>query len=348
MAAMLLALAAARCALVGAAGPDASERRKTYADYWEKAQKAYADQEYRRAAACYEKVCDLLPFEPLSRFQLACCRARLGEKDQALAALEAAIRFGWDQPRRIEQADDLKVLRGLPRFARLVKEAASCRDETAVLHAGTSVDPARAAPLLIVLHGLGCGPRSEVPYWEPAADRLGLVVVAPRGTTRVAPLLCGWQRPGARDSNAPDYFDVVAARRRVGEAITLAEKKFKIDTKHVVLAGFSQGGGVALHLLGNQPEPYCGAVAVCSLWQPPAVGAWRAVAKQRAVRVVVLAGRQDRLLPRSQQAVARLRAAGLTPRYEELARLGHEYPPDYPDRLRRALEYVLDREAPTR
>jgi predicted esterase len=318
-----------------------SEFHKALEANWTKAQRAYADKDYRGAARCYEKVCELLPFEPSVRYELARCHCRQGDKDKALADLEAAIRFGWSDPGQIEQADDLKELRDAPRFAGLVKDAVACRDETIVVYAGKNVDPSRPAPLVVLLQGLGPGPRAEVPYWKPVADRLGLVLAAPRAMTKLSPLVYGWQRKGARDSTALDYFDMSAAGKRIEEAIALAKQKFTIDPDRLLLAGFSQGGGVALRMLGEHPDQYLGAVAVCSLCQSPGVAYWETALQKRPFRTFVIAGKLDRLLPRSQQVVEQLRAAKVPLRYEEVDQAGHEYPPDYSERLRQAIQFVL-------
>jgi predicted esterase len=311
---------------------------------WESAQKAYSAKEYGRAATLYAKVCELIPFEPTSRYQLACCHAHLGDKDKALAALDAAIRFGWDDPQKLEQADEFKDLRNRPQFMQLVKDAAACRDEDVIVYAGKGSDPGKPAAVLVVLQGLGAGPRAELPYWKPAVDRLGMVLAAPRGVTKVRSMMYGWHRCGARNSSAQDYFDKPAAGKRIAEAIALAKKQFSLDEDRVVLAGFSQGGGVALHMLGDHPELFCGAVAVCSLYQPPGIAYWQASGQKQSRRVFMIAGKLDPLLPRSQKAFEQLRAAGVTSRYEEEEREGHEYPPEYADRLQRAIAFVLARE----
>ncbi len=152
------------------------------------------------------------------------------------------------------------------------------------------------------------------------------------------------QKAFQANSAALDYFDVPAAGKRIEEAVALAKRKFTIDTNRVLLAGFSQGGGVALRMVGDHPERYCGAVAVCSLCQSPGTAYWEAVARKRPVRVVVMAGKLDRLLPRSRQAIEELRAAHVTSQYDEIERVGHEYPSDYPEKLHRAMEFVLEAE----
>lgn len=318
---------------------DESRTFRVYQENWQQAEQAYAAKDYERAAAHYQKVAEVLPFEPTTRFQLACCYARLGKIDQALSSLREAVRFGWEDVSKLERSDDLKELREKPQFAQILKEAAACRDENLIIHAGKKVDPRKPAPLLVVLQGLG-GFRGDLPYWEPVADELGCVLVAPRAVTKAAPMMYGWHRRGAKDSSAADYFDLPAAGQRVDAAIAEAKRRFKIDPNRIVLAGLSQGAGVALSLIGEHPERYCGAVVVCGLYQPPGVGYWQAVLRRHPLRVYVIAGKLDRLLPRSQKVVEELRAAQVPHRYDELKDVGHEFPPDYTQRLREAIEFV--------
>jgi predicted esterase len=334
------ALIAASVAFGAPLRADVSESFRIYQENWQKAQEAYAAKDYETAAKHYQKVCEVLPFEPTSRFQLACCHARLGAQDKALAELQSAVRFGYEDIQKLEQSEDLKPLRTQSQFAQLLKDAVACRDETLIIHAGKRVDRQKPAPLLIVLQGLGCL-RAEVAYWESVADNLGFVLVAPRAVTKAGPTMYGWHRSGARDSTASDYFDLAAAGKRVDEAIAEAKKRFAIDPDRVLLAGFSQGAGVALRLIGDHPERYRGAVAVCGLHQPPGVAYWESILKQHPIRVCVIAGKFDRLLPRSQKVVEQLRAAGVPNRYEELDKMGHEFPADYPKRLREAIEFVM-------
>lgn len=64
------------------------------------------------------------PRDTVAHYNLACVLARQGKHDEALAALEKAVEFGFRNPRHIEQDEDLKCLRGEPRFASLLKRAA--------------------------------------------------------------------------------------------------------------------------------------------------------------------------------------------------------------------------------
>jgi predicted esterase len=325
--------------LPGLALAQQSERFKTYADNWGKAQEAFAAKRYRAALDHYARVAAVLPYEPSCRYQIACCHARLDEPEKALDALAAAVRFGWDDPAELERAEDLNTLRDHPRFAGVVADARACRDEEIVLYAGKNVDPKRPTPLLVLLHGLGGGPRTEVPYWHATADAQGLVIAAPRGPTRVgARTSFGWHREGAK--NSAD-FDAAAAGKRVDAAVRMAKATYTIDDDRVVLAGFSQGGGIALKMLGDFPERYRGAIAVCTLYEAKGAAHWRAAAAKRPVRAYVMAGKLDKLVPRSRLAVEELRAGGVPTEHVEFDAVGHEPPLDYAVEQRRAIDFVL-------
>lgn len=228
-----------------AAGQE-SDVAKAFNKHWAAAEKAAGDKNFREAMARYGDVVALLPFEPSSRYKLACCLVRLGETDRALAELKVAVECGWADADALDRDEDWRPLRGDERFAELVNAAAACRDEKLLLYADDRVGRDRPAPLLVVLHGLGCGPRGEMPYWKPVADELGMVVVAPRSGTEFGPMLHGWQKAGAKNSSAADFFDMDSARERVDAAIEEAARLYKIDRGAVVLAGYSQGGGVVL------------------------------------------------------------------------------------------------------
>ncbi len=315
--------------------------------HWAAAEKAAGQENFREALARYRDVVALLPFEPGSRYKLACCLIRLGETDSALAELKVAVECGWADVDALNRDEDWRPLRGDERFAELVAAAVACRNEKLLLYADDGVGRDRPAPLLVVLHGLGCGPRGEMPYWKPVADELGMVVVAPRAGTEFGPMLHGWQKAGAKDSSAADFYDMDSARERVDAAIAEADRLYNIDHGAVVLAGYSQGGGVVLQLVADCPNRIQGAVAVCSLCPPLDEASFRKIAEGSQVRVRVIAGEYDRLLNRSRSAAEVLQAAGIPTIYEVVAGSGHAYPSDSADRLRRAVKFVQTGESPS-
>src|SRR5262249_6594082 len=96
------------------------EGSNAFQENWRRAGEAFESKDYRRAAELYARAAEFVPFEAVTRYQIACCNARLGEKDKALTALEAAVNFGFEDAKRIAEADEFKELREDPRFDKLV------------------------------------------------------------------------------------------------------------------------------------------------------------------------------------------------------------------------------------
>jgi tetratricopeptide (TPR) repeat protein len=76
---------------------------------------------YRKAIPAYAKMVELRSGYPFNAaYNVACCHARLGEKDQALEWLQKALDLGFRSLRQIREDDDLSSLRGDPRFQKMV------------------------------------------------------------------------------------------------------------------------------------------------------------------------------------------------------------------------------------
>jgi predicted esterase len=316
-------------------------RIAAFQSLWTQGQAAEKRHDDRVAIQYYQQAAEIIPFEPQTTFQLGRCHARLGHADQACASLQLAIDYGWCDTEQWRQTTELESLQTDARFAKLTEAVKACASETVVIYVGKKVDTTKPAPVLVLLQGLGVGPRSEVPYWKPVADQLGLIIVAPRAPHRYSPLLCGWQRKEAKDSKAAAFFDLAAAEQCISTALQQAGQRKQLNMQRIYLAGFSQGGGVALHILGKHPKQYRGAVAVCSLYQPPGVEHWRTVTSIQPVRVAAIAGKLDRLVDRTRVAVKELQEAKVPVQYLEMAQEGHAYPEDYAKRLQVAVEFIM-------
>jgi transcriptional regulator GlxA family with amidase domain len=71
------------------------------------------------AAATYEQLVAIRG-APFDAYGLACARARQGQTDPALAALEQSVQLGLQNPDHARTDDDLASLRGHPRFAQIL------------------------------------------------------------------------------------------------------------------------------------------------------------------------------------------------------------------------------------
>ena len=94
----------------------AAERRLIAA-----AQGALRGKDWRRGAETYEALVALNPEQPAYWYDLACCRALLGRKEEALQALTQAVETGFTRADHAEQDPDLEPLRNEPQFEELLR-----------------------------------------------------------------------------------------------------------------------------------------------------------------------------------------------------------------------------------
>ena len=75
---------------------------------------------HEKALLIDRRLARLKPADPAVHYNLACSLALAGQKDEALGALERAIRLGYDDFEHLKRDTDLKSLRDDPRFQSLL------------------------------------------------------------------------------------------------------------------------------------------------------------------------------------------------------------------------------------
>jgi polyhydroxybutyrate depolymerase len=119
-------------------------------------------------------------------------------------------------------------------------------DRPVTVHVPTGYDPARPAPLLILLHGYGSSGREHDAYFElgAAALRRGYLYAHPDGTV---------DRSGNRFWNATDAccdFDRTRVDdvRYLTDVIGTVQASYAVDPKRIGLIGHSNGGFMSFRL----------------------------------------------------------------------------------------------------
>lgn len=227
----------------------------------------FAAKKYAEAAEKCRAQMALVPDDPNPAYNLACALARLGKKDEALAALTKSVDLGFEDPDHMKVDDDLGPLRDDKAFAALVAKAVE-NDKKAV--AGT-LDVGLADPGVKFADR---APEGGLPY------RLLL----PEGATAEKPArLLVWLHPSGGSMNAvieghapgwtkAGYAVLVPTQKRWrgwtdDEAARLVEKSIPdagtvagVDAKRPVLLGFSAGGQEAIRLWEKDPGQFGGLV----------------------------------------------------------------------------------------
>jgi phospholipase/carboxylesterase len=122
---------------------------------------------------------------------------------------------------------------------------------------------------VIVLHGLGADGNDFVPIAEelPLPDTLAVRFVFPHAPVRPVTINNGYPMRAWYDISAEDFdrsADLAAVRvsRSQIDALIARERSRGIAGRRIVLAGFSQGGAMALYTGLRYPERLAGIVAL--------------------------------------------------------------------------------------
>lgn len=156
---------------------------------------------------------------------------------------------------------------------------------------------------IVWLHGLGADGNDFVPIVEemklPAALRVRFVFphapVRPVTINNGFPMRAWYDIYGANLANRADLFGIAASQQQV-EALLAREKERGIEPRRLVVAGFSQGGAIALQTGLRHGERLAGIVALSSYLLLPERLAAEASAANRDVPVFMAHGTDDQVV----------------------------------------------------
>ena len=198
---------------------------------------------------------------------------------------------------------------------------------------------AAAAPLLVVLHGTTGNPRMHLWHWTEVADRLGMIVAAPRGIEPWGERLTyAWSKPGTKAAD-----NIKKCAQRIDQAIQLAAKRYRVDGERIYLGGFSQGGMEALRLLGNNPKKFAGALVFGTVYEQQKRNYWKRANAQRAIGVYLVVGARDPMKPHTDMALQHLRRGGVAAEKVVVPDIGHEIPEDCLEYQTIGLKFLMER-----
>jgi phospholipase/carboxylesterase len=187
--------------------------------------------------------------------------------------------------------------------------------------------PAAPATASVVwLHGLGADGHDFVPIVPelklPAAP--GIRFVFPHAPVRPVTLNMGMRMRAwydIRTLTAEGRADEAGLRESVArlEALLSAERALGIESRRIVVAGFSQGGAVALHGALRHAEPLGGVLALSCYLPLQALLAAELAEVNRELPILMCHGQQDPVLPLALGLAACnwLRAAGYRVEWKE-------------------------------
>jgi phospholipase/carboxylesterase len=183
-----------------------------------------------------------------------------------------------------------------------------------------------ASASVIWLHGLGADGNDFVPIVPelrlPAAP--GIRFVFPHAPVRPVTLNMGMRMRAWYDIKtltAEGRADEAGIRESVARlgGLIADERALGIDAGRIVIAGFSQGGALALHAALRHPEPLAGILALSSYLPLQALLAAELAEANRQTPILMCHGQYDPVLPLELGVAACnwLRAAGYRVEWKE-------------------------------
>ena len=166
-----------------------------------------------------------------------------------------------------------------------------------------TLEPAgRAGAAVIWLHGLGADGHDFVPIVEELGLPPDLAVrfVFPHAPVRPVAINNGMRMRAWYDI-APDMRrqDEAGIREsaRIVEGLLAREIAAGVPSARIVLAGFSQGGAIALHIGVRYGQPLAGLLALSTYLPLPELYAKEAVAARKDTPILMCHGTHDPMLP---------------------------------------------------
>ena len=156
-----------------------------------------------------------------------------------------------------------------------------------LLHVPEGLDPGRAVPLVVVIHGFMQSPahQAEMSRWDELADDAGLITVYPMGTG--VPLRWAAHEPAASSTLTRDHVDFI---RQLVATICAA---YTIDPGRIYACGMSNGGGLACALACELPDVFAAIGSVAGLYTYPP----DRPTGGRPVPLIAFHGALDRIVP---------------------------------------------------
>jgi predicted esterase len=269
--------------------------------------------------------------------------ARLSYYTRVMQILETALSSGtWYGEAFLQNSPSLEPLQGNPDYERLLD----------ISHQMQANDPANALPLLVVrpesecrspdnpcplllfLHGNTDTAANNLEHWQSAAED-GWLLALP-------------QSSGAMWAGAYAWTKHETAADEIETHLAKLTEQYVLDSSRIILAGFSMGAEIALWLALTGRVQSQGFILVgpSGLFMDD-IEKWAPLirdSQERGLHGAIITGLADTTIPHDnvRALVAALNSAAIPTDHEEHIDLAHEYPSNFPNRLRHALAFIND------
>lgn len=334
---LFIVLAAAGTMRIAVASEEPSEDAAR--DLSQQFAEAYRGKDYARAIEVGTRLAALRPKDYELAYNIGCAAALQGSRDDAITWLRRSAELGMAQVELITSDDDLASIRTDTELNPIIdlvkKNRAAAFEELKKRVDATppkivvpdSLNAGKPATLLVVLHGYGDREDIIAERYRDVAEEIGAIIVSLRA-------------PHALSDGGYHWGDVEDADYVITSGIEQVSKSHRIAADRIILSGFSQGGFMALNVGMRHPDKFRGIIPIAGHYAEQLAKPTGAVSDPKP-RVYLIVGSEDRVVESNRKAVTDFEAAGLKVALRVIDGVGHVYPPNRAEELRKALQFVL-------
>lgn len=323
-----------------------------FIDYRNRVFRYYNESRYREALEVAQDAArKFLDYDAKTSFWIACLQSRLGNEDEAIRVLQAAIERSVWWPTEVLRDNDLDPIRDKPEFTTIEAECARLKRKRLsqktspdlMVRLPTAYGEGKESPALMVVHQrYGERPELSAAPWISTLS-MGMILAAPWSS-----------QVYAHDGRSWDNLEV--SKKDLKWAFSKLKSEYRVDAQKLVVGGFSQGGALSVYSVLQRIVPSRGFVAVApSDWIIPEdkpstkrerpSEAFRSLIESsncRGLRGVIIIGDKDPFFPKIEQLYELMVEKGLDGRMQVEPGLGHDYPEKFESKLRTALDFLLE------
>ena len=262
-------------------------------------------------------------------FWRMCFLSLIGRADDTLSVFRQGLDAGLWWHQELFNDPDLNAVRDLPEFQHLMEISQTQyeeaqgqieRDYTVLLPESPS---SGKYPLLITLHGRNGNKASDLAQWELARQRGWLVLLA-QSTQPVFQGAYHWDNPTRGLDDLLFYYEQVS-------------QAYEIDRQRLLIAGFSQGSGMAIYTALRGAIPVSGFIGIGTWWADPN----ELPAERKNIRGYFITGEKDHTLERAREIQDVLREDHIQFAEEVHPSLGHEFSADFGASFDKAIDFIV-------
>lgn len=197
-----------------------------------------------------------------------------------------------------------------------------------------SYSPEGSYPLVMIIHGGNQSIVKAMDRWDPTVIGGDVIIAYVQSSWRADTKSYRWDLGGV------DIYSLPTAQDEVLGLYQEIVGAYAVDTDQVTLAGFSQGGNLALFMAAEGTIPAKGFIAGCPATTTPVPLETARAAAARGIRGTIFVGAEDWTAASAETTASNFEEAGNPVNHIVMKDKGHEFPDNFDEVLREAVKQI--------